>query len=64
MAYYVPQWGIFGPWSAGILYGMILGLYLRARFRSGRWKTMQAETEARAKGFDVTMAAAVEPIGK
>jgi MATE family multidrug resistance protein len=59
-----PQWGLYGPWAVGILYGMILGIYLNLRFRSGRWKTMQPESEANAKGFDVTMAAAVEPIGK
>lgn len=64
VARYLPQFGIYGPWTVGILYGLILGLYLMLRFRSGRWKTMQPETEAEAKTFDVTMAAAVEPIGK
>jgi MATE family multidrug resistance protein len=59
-----PQLGVYGPWTLGILYGVILGFYLMFRFRSGKWKTMQAESEARAETFDVSIAAAVEPIGK
>lgn len=59
-----PELGVVGPWSVGILYGMVLGFYLLARFKSGRWKTMTPETEAEAKTFDTGMAAAVEPIGK
>lgn len=64
VAKYLPQFGIYGPWSVGILYGAILGSYLMLRFRSGKWKTMQPESAAEAKTFDVAMAAAVEPIGK
>ncbi len=60
----MPQWGVLGPWTVGIIYGMILGFYLLGRFRSGRWKTMLPESEAEAKRFDTGMAAAVEPIGK
>ncbi len=59
-----PEWGIYGPWSMGIIYGIILGFYLMLRFRSGRWKKMQPETPAAAGVFDASMAAAVEPIGK
>ncbi len=64
VARYLPQFGIYGPWTVGIIYGVILGLYLMLRFRSGKWKTMQPETEAEARTFDLSMAAAVEPIGK
>jgi Na+-driven multidrug efflux pump len=64
MARLRPEWGIFGPWSLGILYGIILGFYLMLRFRSGRWRTMQAESAGIAQSFDVSIAAAVEPLGK
>ncbi len=59
-----PEWGIYGPWSLGIIYGIILGFYLMLRFRSGRWRTMQPENAGEAQMFDVSIAAAVEPIGK
>lgn len=59
-----PEWGIYGPWSLGIIYGIILGFYLMFRFRSGRWRTMQPESPGEAQTFDVAIAAAVEPIGK
>jgi multidrug resistance protein, MATE family len=59
-----PEWGIYGPWSLGIIYGIILGFYLMLRFRSGRWRTMQPESPGEAQTFDVAIAAAVEPIGK
>ncbi len=59
-----PQFGIVGPWTVGIIYGFILGSYLMMRFRSGRWKTMQPESEAEAQRFDLASATAVEPIGK
>lgn len=59
-----PEFGVYGPWSLGILYGIILGFYLMGRFRSGKWKSMQPESEAKAETFDVSIAAAVEPIGK
>lgn len=64
VAVYLPHLGVLGPWTVGIIYGMILGFYLLTRFRSGRWKTMPAESEAEARGFDLSIAAAVEPIGK
>lgn len=64
MAVLRPEWGIYAPWSLGILYGMILGFYLMLRFRSGRWRTMQAESAGTAQMFDVSIAAAVEPLGK
>ncbi len=64
MAVLRPEWGIYGPWSLGILYGFILGFYLLLRFRSGRWRTMQPESAGQAQMFDVSIAAAVEPLGK
>jgi MATE family multidrug resistance protein len=38
-----PDWGVAGPWTAGCIYCVVLGLYLMARFRSGRWKARAAE---------------------
>ena len=35
-----PQWGPTGPWVAASLYGLILGLYLFARFSRGQWKAI------------------------
>lgn len=64
MAVLKPEWGIYGPWSLGILYGIILGFYLMLRFRSGRWRTMLPENAGQAATFDIAIAAAVEPIGK
>ncbi|MGC4003040.1 MAG: MATE family efflux transporter [Pirellulales bacterium] len=59
-----PEWGVFGPWSLGIVYGVVLGTYLMARFRSGRWRTLEPETVAEAQRFDLAAATAVEPLGK
>jgi MATE family multidrug resistance protein len=64
IAVFKPEWGVYGPWSMGIVYGIILGFYLMLRFRSGRWRTMQPESPGEAQTFDVAIAAAVEPIGK
>ncbi|MBC7783443.1 MAG: MATE family efflux transporter [Burkholderiales bacterium] len=36
--------GIGGPWTVACVYGMILGFYLRARFKSGKWKKNEKET--------------------
>lgn len=35
-----PQWGPLGPWTAGMIYGLILGLFMLTRFRRGQWKAI------------------------
>jgi MATE family multidrug resistance protein len=35
-----PGWGVFGPWSTGSLYIILLGLLMWGRFLSGRWKSL------------------------
>jgi MATE family multidrug resistance protein len=41
-----PQFGPTGPWIMATLYGAILGIYLLARFRRGRWKSIRLEADA------------------
>ncbi len=62
MATYFRDWGVGWPWAIGAVYGMILGLFLRARFHSGRWKTAVVTDEP--YGIDMTTVAAVEPMGR
>ena len=35
-----PQWGPTGPWVAASVYGLVLGIYLCARFTRGDWKAI------------------------
>jgi multidrug resistance protein, MATE family len=52
----LPQWGIFGPWSAATAYGVSLGVFMFIRFQAGGWKKINLvqrhrspETPASAK---------------
>jgi multidrug resistance protein, MATE family len=36
-----PQWGVSGPWSAAMFYGVVLGLFLVLRFSAGRWTSIR-----------------------
>ena len=38
IAHYMPHWGIIGPWIAGALNVVVLGLYFLFRYRSGKWE--------------------------
>jgi multidrug resistance protein, MATE family len=38
---YLPQWGPAGPWAAATAYGIILGVFMYARFARGRWRTIR-----------------------
>ena len=52
----VPEWGPTAPWIFASLYGLILGVYLFARFSRGEWKAVDTD-QARPdepRGFEVT----------
>lgn len=38
-----PQFGPLGPWGISCLYGLLLGVFLMARFARGGWKKIQVE---------------------
>ncbi len=62
VALYWPGLGIGGPWTVACLYGMILGFYLLARFKSGKWKKLEPLASEEANELDPTIQAAVEPM--
>jgi MATE family multidrug resistance protein len=33
-----PAWGVAGPWSMEIIYGIVLGIFMWQRFARGRWR--------------------------
>jgi MATE family multidrug resistance protein len=37
------EWGVAGPWSAALIYGVILGVWMLARFKRGRWKLIKLD---------------------
>ncbi len=39
-----PALGPAGPWTAALLYGILLGLWMWARFARGRWRTIRLES--------------------
>lgn len=38
-----PGWGVAGPWSVALTYGIILGFFMLARFLRGKWKLIRIE---------------------
>lgn len=51
-----PQWGPTGPWTVASIYGLILGIFMMARFGRGGWKSIRLERDdpsARVRGFEV-----------
>jgi MATE family multidrug resistance protein len=61
--YAVARWwntlGPAGPWITATAYGVILGLFMLARFRRGGWRSIRLEEPAAAdtvRGFDVVPA--------
>jgi MATE family multidrug resistance protein len=46
VARWVPALGPAGPWIMACLYGIILGLFMVARFRGGSWKKIRLGGEA------------------
>ncbi len=45
---FYPQFGVAGPWTIATIYGVCLGLFMRSRFKNGRWigKTLEAARSA------------------
>ncbi|MGA3066117.1 MAG: MATE family efflux transporter [Tepidisphaeraceae bacterium] len=46
VAHWVPQWNPAGPWIMGCDYGAVIGIYMIARFRSGRWRDIRLHPES------------------
>jgi MATE family multidrug resistance protein len=46
IAHYFPSLGVVGPWTVCTIYGLILGVFIMARFRRGAWKSIHLETPA------------------
>ncbi len=44
VARWLPSWGAAGPWTAAMLYGMILGAAIYRRWARGRWMSIRLET--------------------
>jgi MATE family multidrug resistance protein len=38
-----PGWGVAGPWTAALVYGVTLGLWMFVRFNRGRWKLIELD---------------------
>lgn len=57
-----PQFGVFGPWSMCVLYIVVLGWLLWARFRGGKWRRIRIfNRDPAAMPAGVPAAAAGEP---
>lgn len=51
-----PEWGIVGPWSVAMAYGIVLGCFIFMRFKAGRWKTIHLDHSPnpdKLPGFEV-----------
>ena len=51
-----PELGAAGPWSAATLYGIILGIFMYARFQWGKWRTLKV-TGGEAEAAQVVVGA-------
>ena len=69
VGFLAPQWGPTAPWVFASVYGLILGLYLFARFSRGEWKAMDtnqakpevAEETSPQPSNEVVASTTVEP---
>jgi MATE family multidrug resistance protein len=52
VARYLPQFGVAGPWTCATIYGIILGIFMLARFKRGAWKGIHLEADEQ-RGFEV-----------
>jgi Na+-driven multidrug efflux pump len=41
VAKWMPAWNPGGPWVMGCIYGAVIGIFMIARFQSGRWRRIQ-----------------------
>jgi MATE family multidrug resistance protein len=44
-----PEWGPTGPWTLASIYGLILGVFMMARFVRGGWKRIHLDTTPRSQ---------------
>ncbi len=61
MAFYMPHWGVNGPWSMCTLYIVALGVFLTWRWRMGHWKDIKLFDGAAQPGQPVALAEAEAP---
>jgi Na+-driven multidrug efflux pump len=43
VVWYLPHWGVIGPWAIAGAYGVILGAFMVLRFHRGRWRGIHLE---------------------
>lgn len=56
IAVYRTEWGPAGPWTIATIYGVILGVFMYARFRRGGWRRIHLERDevpATLPGFEL-----------
>jgi MATE family multidrug resistance protein len=46
----LPQFGTAGPWTVATIYGVILGIFMYARFRAGGWERIHLECPSGTPG--------------
>lgn len=46
IAHWLPRFGPAGPWCAALFYGVALGVFMRARFGRGKWKSIDLSPDA------------------
>jgi MATE family multidrug resistance protein len=63
IAHNLPQFGVTGPWVACTIYGILLGIFMVHRFRSGRWQQIHLERDSRGSNLpdDSTKVSSVSP---
>ena len=45
VARWIPAWNPAGPWIMGCVYGAVIGFFMIARFRGGRWREIRLHAE-------------------
>jgi MATE family multidrug resistance protein len=55
MAKYFPKLSVAGPWGIASVYGVILGYFMVARFRRGKWRAIHLEAAPNANTLVSTM---------
>jgi MATE family multidrug resistance protein len=67
VAHHWPQWGPAGPWTLATIYGVLLGVFMLARFARGGWRAIRLEgddSSAKVRGFDEVAGAVALESGK
>ena len=56
VAMWAPTLGLGGPWYAGCLYGVLVGVYMWVRFVGGKWREIRLATVSNAPVSSATLA--------